>query len=501
MSLKFDCHAAGSWPLKVQIALSEGSISEQLFETTAWGLEIYLDSSWQEVSANEYIKQIALSDNGGLDFNFSHLGGLYRLECLLPTVDPDYKYIYFRQSASERDPFYIVMEGLDFQGSNIIPSAYFDSSSLPSSLSQQLKMLSGVSTSGSMEISLVDIEDNLTKAFKLRDEDTPINLLSSDCSEDDETIYTENNDDFSDSGFIFIDNEAIHYSTKNIDGSFTNLVRGSLGTIAQDHKKNSYVTSHSCYFQGRHLWVKKPAGDRYSDDDKIIFSGTIESLAPSSANLACYSIIVNDPMVYLNCNFSNILGYARILPQLYISGEDTGSGRRGNDTLYLRRLTNALDDYEDLTIRVPQGFYLTTSDTLGDSANLATYLQKAINSAWPSSRCSIKIEDDGKILLSFNINYIIEVLDKSNNETDKDSILETLGFNDEKIVFSNISAFGTSSIVPKKVFVKADSSIRKGTGRYNRKIYLEDNFINYSMLEKFQHGHIAKIDDELVYYE
>jgi len=502
MSIKLNSHAKSHKSLQLIVELLEGEICDELLITENWLLQKHHSGSgWQTPVERENISSVTTTSNNSLQFNFTHLGGLYRLECLYSAVDANFHYVYFKQYVSGRDPYYIVMEGLNFNGSNIIPAMYLDSSSLPSTLSQQLTINTGIATSGSMDISIVDLDGEITKALKHKSFDSQKNIITTSCAADDDIIYTTGNDEFENSGVAYIDNEAIIYNIKNADGSFSGLQRGAFDTIAQAHQAGQYISPYTSYFQGRHIWIKEPLSEDYSDSDRVIFSGTIDTVQPKASNLACYSISINDPLVYLNANIGRSLATANVFPQLYIGGEETGSGRRGNDTLYLRRVVNPDQGYDELSIRLSPGFYLSNHQSHGSKRNIASCLQEQINQAWVNVNCSITIDNDNKMSISFKAIYPIEILSSGFNKTNMDSILASLGFDEDKLIFNNSNYFSESNNSVQILEMKANTSIHKGVGSYNRRIYLEDNLLQNYTLEKFNNGHLARIEDELIYYE
>ncbi len=495
-------------PNRISACLSPPqSVPDPLFDPATWILE--RDEGllgFVPAAQNERLLTITASliDDvvESLCFGLTALSGTYRLRTTHAAVDPDYAVVVFRLDAKDQDPFYLEIEGLHLNGMNVIPAAYIDQSRLPASLSQTLDMATGVAVSGGMDIRLVDLDGDLTAAFNPRHAEETRTSLTVAIDKDDAVIVLENADGFPESGVAYIGQEAVVYETKAGAALLTGITRGAHRTRANEHLAGEAVMAANPYWRGRFAWLRRPTGSTRRPDDPVLFAGIIDSLSPAADNLAGFSLSLTDPLGNLDNRVGTQMGSGRLIDQVMIQAEKTQAGRRGNDTLYLRRSVHPSLGWETITARLAPGPYLADARSLGHPRNLATALKLAIDRVVPGVAGDFDIDADGRLHLRFRVDYMLQLVDQAPVSSDHDSILGTLGFEGETGEIYQNPAGATSSpgLELSWVEVAAKHVLAGGVGSYNTRIYLASPSSLEPDLRYFESGQLVSIDDELVAY-
>lgn len=508
MPIKFRRAGFYAGPARVRAYTSEpGSAPSDVLDPENWQLDVHdLSLGWTSPLMGECILDIRQEEGCAqpayIEFNFNHLGGDYRLCVTSADVDDDFDTVFFRQASSEREPLYVCIEGLDLNGGHIAPMGHLAQTAIPNSLSQEVDQRDGISVSGGIEIDLVDIDGALTEAFQPRSAPDLKTSTMEGLDKTETEIMVVSTSGFPESGIIYIENEAIRYTGVSGGTTFTGCTRGHLGTTAAVHLLGAPVFSVNPYWKGRHVWLKKAAGGGYGDTDPVLFAGVIDSLSPAADNLACYRLRLSDTLVCLNGKVGRWMGRGQVLKHLMIHSEEQESGRYGNDTLYLRHTSDIVAGWNYIEIRLPHGPYMSDRYSLGHPLNIATALQKAIDEAAPGLPGSFAIDEDGKLVMNFNVRAYLQLLPSYGASGNRDSMLESLGFEEKASdIFENpVGAGDPSGASRLRVEVLGGKAIANGVGSTNTRVFLEAPEFGGGGARSFSMGNLARVGDEIFYY-
>ncbi len=479
-----------------------------LYDPEQWKLEVY-DSfaGWVNPRNNERILEIRFvmqdPEFPCLAFRFNYLGGTYRLTALSDEADPSFNTICFNQEANGRDPFYLSVPGLDLKGRHHIPMYYIDRSNPIGTLSRGIDLKEGIAQCGGLEIRLVDVDGHLTEAFSPRGANTLFAELSETLSAEETDIQVDSNDGFPESGFLYIESEAIHYGQKIGNNRFGDCQRGRLGTSASSHLSIHRVYPVNPFWKGRMVRVLRPEGASFSDQDPILYCGVIESLSPSSDNLASYTLELIDPTVLLDTKIGRRMGRGNLLDRLIVQAEESNTGRLGNDSLYFRTCRHPVEGWRYYKATIPHGPYLSDADSIEHPENIASALRKAIEEELEGATGPFSIDANGHLHLNFRVEFAFQLLAAEDVGSDRDSILESLGLEEQTGVrLENPSGlFSRMGENAEYMEIRCSRPIQIGCGRNNTTVYLADPGLGQGGVRSFARGNLARIEDEIIYYD
>lgn len=481
--LLFRARTSGAWPTDF-LALHHWTLERQI----AQGV-------WQELpNALCGLASVApFSDGADFAAALTVDGGLIRLRALHEEAEPGADCAYARCLAQENAPYYLELEGLDLDGSHRIPACFYDADEGFSTLSQKLEDDDPIASAGRLQVSLVDLEGRLSRAFERRGARSFAAVLSCAVSGTDDSLTLEDAAALPASGVVWIGREAIRYGQK--DGAIlSQLERAALGTSATAHEAQDPLYLRNPYFKGRWLTLKRAQGDRYDESDPVVYRGICDTLSPDEGNLCRFLLGASDATSLLDTRVGNRLPEGVLANAVCLWGTLDGLVRRGNDTVYLR----VRQDEENETItalRLPPGIYLSDTQNQDHPQHLVSAIRAAFARALPGLLLSCALDSQGRLSLVFRVAYGLELLaGAALGEGAQDSALETLGFGERS---SGMSYAGENGA--KRVALNAERAPRTGLAPNCDVAVLDPLLSSAALLANLSRYRLFRLDDEFVF--
>lgn len=433
---------------------------------------------------------------------FSHLAGTYRFTCLDAGADPGWNRCLIHGDPAGREPLYLRVEGLNLHGREIIHSCYLDPSEMPRALSWRVDQAAGLCMAGGFSIRLVDLDGDLTRAFAPRLADRPDTRLAQPLDADSTELHLEQTEGLAPDGFVYIGEEAIRYS--GISGTQLEIIeRGALATTAAPHCAGARCYAANPHVIGRKVWVRQPRGGAgLSENDPLVFCGLLEELGPDPENLATYRLSISEPLAHLNVPVGRRLASGRLTRLLMVDGEQTVTGRRGNDRLSFAIRRHPALPWEITTLAIAPGGYRTEAGE-GGEGHIAHALRRALDESAPGVFTAVFVDERGRLHLRARVDEGLRLLAGERPEIDRDSILPTLGFDLSRLdtLYNGEGAISRPGEGLEQLEFVSHDPIRAGVGPHNRRVFLEPAILPGESPGRFAGGHLARIDDEILYYE
>ncbi|RJO67425.1 MAG: hypothetical protein C4523_09470 [Myxococcales bacterium] len=467
-------------------------LGQEFGDSTKWTLQKYdADAgTWDAVTGQIFGFVQTDVTRAHMDIAFHDLDGLYRLVCTAADVDTDHDTIYLRDQHSAHEPYHLRIEGVPY----VLPYLYVDQESLPDGVSQKLELRDGITDDSSVTLGLVDYDGFLTGLFN-PGATTPVTALEQALSDSEISVmYAVDTTDFPAAGYLWVDNECIHYSLA-APGGFLSLLRGQCESAADSHAVGAAVFGYLPNLRGRIAWLE-------DGSDAVIWTGVIDSLTPGE-NLAAYSLSMADPKTLLDAKIGYKLGSGQVARTFLVTERD-------NRFLIDYRLKGGVVE-GSVPMSLTPGVYDITPVAQGapvgptDTNRLRVALKNAINDAIAAeetdsgrdllARCEgVWIGDDSK--LSIKMSFVLDALYFiPHSEYD---LLARLGF-EKKIDFQEPEGGETFSNGRKKATKDADNALG-GTGPNSTVIPVNPSPDSLDGATTFATAGYARIDDEIIYH-